>query len=123
MMQSISPEQLGRYRASAQKREQAQQQQHQQRQEKGWRIARQAAHILKQQFGAQQVKIFGSMLNLERIHSESDLDLAVKGLDDDNYLQAVACLLDLSDLSVDLVQVEHTTPQLRTVIDREGVVL
>jgi len=123
MIQSISPAQLARYRASAQKREQKRTQSHQQRQQQGWRVAHQAAQILKQELGAKRVLLFGSMLHLKRIHNESDLDLAVEGLPDQQYLQAVARLLDLSDLSVDLVQLEHTTPNLRTVIKTEGVEL
>jgi predicted nucleotidyltransferase len=123
MNPSISPAQLARYRASARRREQEQKQRCQQRQQKGWCVAREAAQILKDEFGARQVKLFGSMLHLKRIHSESDIDLAVKGLDDSQYLQAVARLLDLSNFSVDLVQVEHCKPRILSVIEQEGVEL
>ena len=63
------------------------------------------------------------MLEARRIRSESDIDLAVEGLADDQYLQAVAELLDLSAFSVDLVQMEHASPRLREVIEQKGVEL
>lgn len=91
------------------------------RQQQGWQVARQAAQVLKQTFGVKQVKLFGSMLALPRIHPESDVDLAVGGLADDHYLEAVAQLLDLSELSVDLIQIEHAAPKILDAINQHGV--
>ncbi|ELS00005.1 nucleotidyltransferase family protein [Gloeocapsa sp. PCC 73106] len=121
MIQSISSAQLASYRAHGQKREQERREYQLLRQQKGWFVARQSAQILKQEFRAKRVKLFGSMLYLKRIHRESDLDIAVEGLIDCQYFQAVTRLLDLSDLSVDLVQVEHINTKLLTIINQEGV--
>lgn len=122
-MQPISPEQLNRYQASARQHQAQRQQHHLKRQQQGWQVAQQSAQILEQEFGASQVKLFGSMLDLQRIHEESDVDLAVEGLADDRYLEALARLLDLSPLSVDLVQIEHAPPKIQAAINQHGVKL
>lgn len=122
-MQPFTPEELKSYQASARKRQAQRQQQRLKRQQQGLQVAKQAAQILKQEFGATQVKLFGSMLNVRRIHAESDVDLAVEGLADDRYLEALTQLLDLSTLSVDLVQMEHCQPKIREAIAQQGVSL
>ena len=119
----MPPDELARYRASARQREQKRQQQQKLRQEAGWRVAREAAQALKQDFGANRVWLFGSLLEVRHIHSQSDVDLAVEGLEDSLYLQAVARLLDLSDFSVDLVQLEYARPRLRQAVEAHGVEL
>ncbi len=121
MAQPIPPDQLARYRASAQQREQARSQQRLEHQRQGLQVAQRAAQVLKQDFHAHRVRLFGSLLDPRRVRAESDVDLAVEGLADSRYLEAVAQLLDLSSFSVDLVQWEHASPRLRTVIHQQGV--
>jgi predicted nucleotidyltransferase len=58
------------------------------RQQEGWQAAHQAAQVLKQEFGAQRVVLFGSMLAPERLTWHSDIDLAFWGIAPENYLQA-----------------------------------
>lgn len=123
MVQGISSAQLAQYRATARQRQVAHDQRQAQRQRQGWQVARQAARVLKQQFGVQQVCLFGSMLDVQRVRPESDIDLAVAGLADDRYLEAVAQLLDLSAFAVDVVQMEHAKPRLREIIEQQGVEL
>ncbi|MCM1984761.1 nucleotidyltransferase family protein [Lyngbya confervoides] len=122
-MVELSHTELAQYRATAQRRQTAHAQQQVQRQRQGWQVARQAARVLKQEFGVQQVWLFGSMLEARRVRLELDIDLAVAGLADDRYLEAVAQLLDLSAFAVDVVQMEHAKPRLREVIEQQGVEL
>ncbi|MEO0455849.1 MAG: nucleotidyltransferase domain-containing protein [Cyanobacteria bacterium P01_A01_bin.114] len=112
---------LARYRATAQRRRVVRSQQQYQRQQQGQQIAQQAAALLKREFGATRVRLFGSLLDSKRVHPASDIDLAVDGLPDQHYLTAVARLLDLSDFSVDLVQMEHTRPRLKAIIESQGI--
>ncbi|MGA7932397.1 MAG: nucleotidyltransferase domain-containing protein [Kovacikia sp.] len=122
-MIELSPEELAQYRETVRRRQAEREQQQQTRQQRGWQVAREAAQVLKQEFGARQVWLFGSMLEVKRVRAESDIDLAVAGLPDDRYLEAVVRLLDLSDFSVDLVQVEHARSRIREVIEQKGVEL
>lgn len=123
MVQFISPEKLAQYRATAQRRQTERQQWQQQRQQQGWQVARQAAQVLKQEFGARRVRLFGSLLDWRRVRTESDIDLAVEGLANERYLEAVTRLLDLSDFSVDLVQIESTKPRMTVIVEQQGVEL
>jgi len=122
-MPDLSPEQVARYRATAQRQAAVRQQQQLARQHQGWQVAQQAAQILKQEFGATQVWLFGSMVQVDRLHEASDVDLAVAGLDDRRYLEAVVRLWDLSSLAIDLVQVEYARPNLLADIQTQGVEL
>ena len=94
------------------------------RQEKGWEVAHKAAQILKKQFAARKVLLFGSLLDVQRMHFHSDIDLAVWGLAEERYYQAVAKLQDLNpDFSIDLVQIESAPPSLRSAIIKTGIEL
>ena len=123
MATSLTKAEMARYIATARQRQQLEQQQKEQRQRQGWKVARQAAALLKERFHVQQVWLFGSMLTLRRVHPHSDIDLAVKGLAPAQYLEAVVELLDLSDFSVDLVQIEYAQPSLLETIEQQGIEL
>lgn len=112
---------LAKYRATAQRRQTQRLQWQQKRQQQGQQIAQQASKILKREFGVKRVRLFGSLLDSKRVHPESDIDLAVEGLPGKHYLTAVTRMLDLSDFSIDLVQIEHTRPRLKAVIEEQGI--
>lgn len=118
----LSKEQIEAYRAGWRQRDAQRQQQRLQRQQLGWEVARQGAQILKDRFGAGRVWLFGSLLQTQWVHGESDVDLAAEGLEMDRYLEAVGCLLDLSsEFLVDLVPLEQASETLRQVIEQQGV--
>ena len=124
MNHELTAEKMAIYRAAAQQRRQQRLEKLVQRREIGWEVARQAAELLKTQFGAIKVVVFGSMLSLERIHERSDLDLAVWGLNTREYYRAVGQLLSLeSTIPVDLVEAEFAKPSLIAAIEQEGVPL
>jgi predicted nucleotidyltransferase len=84
-----------------------------QRQQRGWEVARQSARILKEQFGAQRVVLFGSLLEPQRMTWHSDLDLAVWGLPERDYFRAVATLIDVEpEFRVDLVEGQRVEPHI-----------
>lgn len=123
-MGQITDVQMAVYRAAARRRQQQQQRKLELRLGQGWKVAQAAGHLLKQQFGAQRVVIFGSLLHPQRFHERSDVDLAVWGLDERVYYRAVSRLLDLEPaIPVDLVQVEFAPSNLLMVIESEGVPL
>jgi len=120
----MQPEEYATYLQGARQRRQAQQRQLQAYHQTLLAVATQAAQILKQEFGAQRVWLFGSVLVPRYIHARSDVDLAVAGLDPAQYFVALARLLDLDpNVSVDLVEIERTSDSLRSRILREGRVL
>ena len=74
-----------------------------------------AAQILKTEFAASRVVVFGSLLG-ESFHETSDLDLAVWGLPEKSYFKAVSRLVALSAFAVDLVEVQYAKPELLAAI-------
>jgi len=79
----------------------------QQRQQKGLAVAYKCARILKEQFGAERVVLFGSLLDPERMWWGSDIDLAVWGLPEKDFLKAGAAIEHGHDFAVDLVEAQH----------------
>lgn len=126
---SIEPEKMARYRATARQRAAREQAALAQRYAHAWETARSAAALLKEQFGASQVLVFGSLVHPQRFHTRSDIDLAAWGIDERLYLRAVSALLDLDpEFSFDLVRMEEVQAEvgreaLVKTIETEGQVL
>jgi uncharacterized protein len=118
----ISPEMMETYRRSARERSRQRQKELDERRERAWKVARQSAEILKSEFGADRVVLYGSTIHPELYHLRSDVDLAAWNVQ--HYFKAVARLLDLDpEIEVNLAPVEDVRPELLTVIDREGIEL
>ena len=91
---------------------------------RGWKLARIIASQLQNKFAAKRVIVFGSLLDFDEFHSDSDIDLAVAGIPSEKFYQAVASVTGLSgEFKVDLVDIEDCLPQLRQVIESEGMPL
>ena len=91
------------------------------RRSSAWQVARKAARILKEQFGAQKVMVFGSLLHPALFHRQSDVDLVVWGLVGRDYFRAASVILDIDpSISIDLVAFEDARPGLQKVILQEG---
>lgn len=88
------------------------------RQQQGLEVARKAAQILKQDFGAQRVVLFGSMLNPERMTWHSDIDLAVWGLPESDYFKAGAAIERGHSFGIDLVEVQHAKSHILKAIEQ-----
>jgi predicted nucleotidyltransferase len=87
------------------------------RQAQAWQIAQKAAHLLQSEYGAEKVRLFGSMRDRRRVRLDSDIDLAVWGLPDQCYHQAINQLFDLDPaFKIDLVRFEDASPALQFAI-------
>ena len=85
------------------------------------RVARKAAKILKTEFGAEKVMVFGSLVHPALFHERSDVDLAVWGLSGREFYRAVSVLLDIEpSLSIDLIDFEDAHRALQDVIMKDG---
>ena len=112
------------YRETARRRGQAAKERLEARRERALEVARRGAAVLRQEFGANPVILFGSAARGEGFHDRSDVDLAAGGLIGAGFFAAVARLQDLSsEFQVDLVPLEDAAPSLRAAIDREGLPL
>lgn len=121
MDQLITDTQMAEYRAAAARRDYDALRCRAARWERAQHLAGQAAHILRVEFGATRVVLFGTGTSADRFHLRSDLDLAVWGLPERLYLRAVARLLSIdAGMPVDLVMAEDAGPSLRAAIAAEG---
>lgn len=106
-MDIISNSDMEIYRQSAGKRQQALRESRRIRHEHAWDVARRAASLLRKNFAASRVVVFGSLLRPELFDERSDVDLAVWGVTDEKYLRAVAAVTALDkEISVDLIKME-----------------
>jgi predicted nucleotidyltransferase len=109
------------YRVTAQQRWAEERRRLAQRHERAWAIARQAADLLRCEYGVDRVTLFGSLVRSELFHIRSDIDLAVWGLDERHYYRAVSRLLALDPaFEIDLLMGEEIPASLLAVIEREG---
>ena len=106
---------MERYILTAQRREQQRSQKLQELRAQAMEVAKTAAGLLKGQFGAKRVVVFGSVLH-EAFHESSDIDLAVWELPEREYFRAVGQLLALSSFEVDLVEVQYASPEILAAI-------
>ena len=81
------------------------------------------AALLREQFGAKRIKVFGSLVDKSRYTKWSDIDLAVWGIAPEQYFKAVGAVDDLSpDINVDLVEPEMCSSlTLKRIIEEEGI--
>ena len=94
------------------------------RSQTGWVLAHKAAKLLKSEFGAKSVFVFGSLLHESSFTLWSDIDLSASGIAADKYYSAVAAVTDLSQsIKIDLIHLESCRPSLRDTILNEGVEL
>lgn len=80
------------------------------------------AAVLRSEFGATEVILFGSLVEGD-VHAGSDVDLAVRGIPPGRYFEALARAADLLGCDVDLVELETARPALLSRIQETGLVL
>jgi predicted nucleotidyltransferase len=84
--------------------------------------AQQMADVLVQQFGATQVILFGSLAK-GRFTAESDIDLAVEGIEPVQFFAALASANRLTNRWVDLKPLEALEPYFYQRVMETGEVL
>jgi uncharacterized protein len=81
--------------------------------------ARHAAAILRHEFGAGEVWLFGSLIGEPR-HDDFDIDLAVRGLPPERYFAALTRVSEVVSEPVDLVPLESCGHRLKHLIHTAG---
>ncbi len=120
----VTPEALAQYRRAALAREAAHLQEAERRRETAWSLARRAARLLREEFGASRVIAFGSLAHGAWFGPRSDIDLAVEGVPADAFWRAW-CALDRlgSTAEIDLIAIESAPESLLAEIAQQGVAL
>ena len=92
------------------------------RQKNALRIAQKCITFLKEEYGAKEVILFGSLRGDSPWHWDSDVDLAVKGLSPQELSEAYGKIENFAPnwLKIDLISLEEVTPKLRSRILQES---
>jgi len=85
------------------------------RQVQALKAAQECARLLKEQFGARRVILFGSLAGQGPWHEGSDIDLAVEGIPPEDFFRAYAACGDLlpPGIELDLIPLEDAYPEMR----------
>ena len=87
-------------------------------------LARQAAQLLRADFGAKEVILFGSATDPSLFTPWSDVDLAADSISPARFYAAVATITGLSPvIQVDLIDLQACSSRLRQEIKRHGITL
>jgi uncharacterized protein len=117
----LTAEELAVYRAGARRRQEAERQALAARERRAWELAREAADLLRRDFHADRVFLFGSLIHPGCFTQWSDVDVAADGIDGNDTLRAMEMVHDLSqDIPVNLVDLNACRASLRETVEREG---
>lgn len=120
----LTAEEMESYSTGASQRSKEERQELVRREVSAWEVARRAAMVLKTQFGANKVVVFGSLVHKGCFTRWSDVDIAAWGISPDETFRAINAVLGLdAHIEVNLVDVDACRPSLLTVIELEGVEL
>jgi predicted nucleotidyltransferase len=120
----LTPEEMDGYRAAARRRAEQEHQQLAIREKRAWELARRAATLLREQFGATQVVVFGSLVHEGCFTPWSDVDVAAWGIRPADTFQAIGAVLDVDpEIKVNLVDVQACASSLLAIIETEGVAI
>jgi len=119
---NLTPEKLAVYRATAQRRREQERSELDHRRQQAWTAARQAAELLKTQFKATRVVVFGSLARESGFTRWSDVDVAAWGIGPKDTFRAIGAILDLNtEVEVNLVDVNTCRSSLLEVIQKDGI--
>ena len=121
---NLTREQINRYRITAQKKHEQEKAYTEIRRKQAWQAAKQAAQILKKQFGATRVVVFGSLIQEAGFTRWSDVDIAAWGISPKDTFQAIGTISELdTDVPVNLVDVNTARSSLLNTITQNGIEL
>ncbi|MCS6949259.1 MAG: nucleotidyltransferase domain-containing protein [bacterium] len=116
------PEEWRPYIETLRARDRAERERLQQRYQRAWELARQAAELLRRDFGATRVVVFGSLLRPSLFGEHSDVDIAAWGICPQDTLRAMNAVADIDrEIEVNLVDVNTCKPSILQVIQSEGI--
>lgn len=124
---SVSPltaEQLATYRATARDRAAARSHALARRRDTAWELARRAANLLRREYGAIRVVVFGSLSTGALFDERSDIDIAAWDIAYGHYWRACGAVAARDTaFAVDLVRAEEASAGLVEAIERQSTTL
>ncbi|PWH19956.1 MAG: hypothetical protein DDG58_03795 [Ardenticatenia bacterium] len=123
-LSTITPEQMEAYRRTARRREAQAVRAAAARRERALSVARTAAQLLKEQYAATRVVLYGSALDPRRFGQHSDIDLAAEGISPADFWRAWGAVEQLApEFEINLIPLETASPSLLDHINTQGIEL
>ena len=120
----IAPGKLAAYKATTHQRQELERQQLAHRCQQALEVARCAATLLKERFGASRVVLFGSVVREDLFTRWSDVDIAAWGIPPGDTFKAVAALMGLDEeIEINLMDIGTCRPAVLASIERDGIEL
>jgi len=117
----LGEEDLDVYRHTARLRERRERKEWVQRLTDAMALARRAADLLRERFGAKRVVVFGSLVREGCFTPWSDVDLGAWGLDPADTFRAIGVVHTIDpNIEINLVDVNACSPSLLALIEAEG---
>lgn len=89
---------------------------------RAWQTAYQVATLLYEAFGATQVVVFGSLTEPMAFTKQSDIDIAVSGLSNDDYDKAWNAIWDLkSGFKIDIINFDRSEGRFRERVKHQAI--
>lgn len=118
----ISIQQMEVYRGAARRMPIAVDGQIDERRRRAWVLLRAAATLLKKEYGAYRVAVFGSLVHEDSFRLASDVDIAAWGIRPEETFRAMGAVWALSEeIEINLVDIATARAGLVDVIEREGI--
>ena len=118
----LTTEEIDAYRAAALRRQEREQRELAHREERAWELARRAAALLRMEFGATRVMVFGSLVHKGCFTPWSDMDIAAWGIRPVDTFRAIGAVMDIDvKFQANLVDVAACSPSLLATIEQDGV--
>ncbi len=106
------------------RRKARQEQRQQKRRQKVMARVKAVGDMLKKRYGIEKAWVFGSIAYKERLfRSDSDVDIAVEGLDASEFYNAWRDAEDMLERSVDLVDMSDVSDGMKEIIREHGEVI
>ncbi|SDM50054.1 nucleotidyltransferase family protein [Halarsenatibacter silvermanii] len=87
------------------------------------RLVKEQVQDLAKKYNPEKIYLFGSLLDRDKFCAGSDIDLAISGLEAEDYLDFWGDLEERLQHSFDLVNLETADNRLNQFIRQEGVVI
>lgn len=118
----LTSEQVAAFQVAAWRRHEREQKELMLREERAWMLARRTAALVREQFDARRVALFGSLVHEGCFTQWSDVDIAVWGIRAEDTLRAIGAAMDLDgEIEVNLVDAATCSASILATIEQEGV--
>lgn len=110
----VTDEDIRVYRETARRRASQPDPEREAHRERGWQAARRAAALLREEYAATRVAVYGSLARGTGFTKWSDVDLFAEGIPPDSWINAIGEVFESEDaIEVNLAPLEAMKPHIR----------